>query len=153
MTPPEWFIRELKLIDPLYFVWWNDEYEYWEIKVKKEFVRRADSLSTPTMQVIVRAKNPTIDVVHSLDQRCLHNLRRRKFLDDQDARADPDRDPYLDRLIDRNKEAKRKKILLGREMVAEGLIKQQRMKTTADFDLGISYMRREAAVQAQETNP
>ena len=149
MTPPEWFLRELKLIDPKYFAWWNDAYGYWEIKVKKEFERKVEELSTPTMQVVVRAKNPTIDIVNDLDQRCLHALRRRKFMDEQDARVDPNRDPFLDRLIDRNKEAKAKRRKLGHEMIAEGLLKNERRQTTMDFDLGISYQRREQP-QAQQ---
>ena len=32
MIAPEWFLRELKIIDDTYFPAWNEKAGYWEIK-------------------------------------------------------------------------------------------------------------------------
>lgn len=134
MTVPEWFKKELALIDPLLFAWWNPMYDYWEIKVDTTDIAGRKIEINPEKQVQIRNKYPTIDVAHVLDQRVLHDLRKRRF----DRLADPSRDGsgFLKFIRERQKEAREKKRKLAMEMIAEGLVKMDRAENTKTFIMG-----------------
>ncbi len=36
MNPPSWFLRELEILDPTYFLVYNEEYLYWEVMKEME---------------------------------------------------------------------------------------------------------------------
>lgn len=116
------FKRDLKVLDPSYFVRYNDEYQYYEIK-KKMSVKRTDKENG----IRVRIKDPTVAIFHHLNDSAIQNMNKRKFLGRK-----YDGEKYLKWIKDRNKESKAKGKALAREMVAEGFMeeyKHQRKKT------------------------
>lgn len=129
MRAPDWFVKELKLIMPELYPLWNEEFGYWEIKVRRTFERTIGTEVNArgiTVQTRVRAENPTVDVVQTLDQRCLAELRFRKYEGERTDRADPNRDVFLDELVERNRAAKAKKQQIAREMIAEGVTRMDK---------------------------
>jgi hypothetical protein len=114
---PDFFVRDLEIIDPTYFVKYNQLYNYFEIKKEMEVERKDKERG-----IRVRIKNPTVAVFRSLNEAALNNLRKRKYEGLKYARKH-DSDEYLNDIIRSNKEAKKKKEQIALEMVAEGMIK------------------------------
>jgi len=110
MRLPKWFERELEIIDSTYYVVFNREYQYYEIKKEMNVIKDGEL-------VIVK---PTLAVFRRLNDRALENLRERKHTGRKYAR-----DPmlYLKYLNNLNKEAKAKKKELAMEIMAEGYIR------------------------------
>lgn len=107
MRPPDWFTKELKIIDDTYYVVFNRKYEYYEIKKEMNVVRNGEL-------VVVK---PTLAVFHRLNERALDNLRQRKLMG---LKYSGDPKKYLNYLNELNKEAKKKKQQLAIETMAHG---------------------------------
>jgi len=110
LRPLKWFTRELEIIDPTYFVVFNKNYQYYEIKKEMNVIRDGEL-------VVVR---PTLAVFKRLNDRALNNLRERKYVGRKYSR-----DPmlYLKYLNSLNEEAKKKKKELAIETMAEGYMR------------------------------
>lgn len=114
-SPPKWFVDELQIIDPTYFVVANEDYQYYEIK-KKMDIDRVDKENGKH----VRVHNPTVAVFHTLNDDALLSIRRRKYIGlqyRQDTMA------YLKDIQKQNREAKAKAKQIAREMMAEGYMR------------------------------
>lgn len=81
---PTWFERDLALIDPEYFVVYNDHYDYFEIKRKMSFSRKVEIPGSATADgrvlrkdqlLKVAMRNPTVAVFKILNDAALLNLR------------------------------------------------------------------------------
>ena len=107
MRPPNWFTKELKIIDDTYYVVFNKRYEYYEIKKEMNVIKDG-------RLVVVK---PTLAVFRRLNDRALNNLRERKYTGRKFS-ADPMK--YLSYLNSLNKEAKAKKRELALEMMSHG---------------------------------
>lgn len=110
MRPPSWFERELQIIDDTYFVVFNKEYEYYEIKKQMNVVKDG-------RLVVVK---PTLAVFRRLNDGALNNLRERKYVGRKYA---GDSEKYLNYLNSLNEEAKKKKQQLAIETMAEGYMR------------------------------
>ena len=110
MRPPDWFTKDLKIIDPTYYVVFNRKYEYYEIKKQMNIVRNGEL-------VVVK---PTLAVFHKLNERALDNLRQRKHMG---LKYGGDPMKYLNYLNELNKEAKKKKQQFAIETMAEGYMR------------------------------
>lgn len=104
------FKRDLKVLDPSYFVKYNDEYRYYEIKRKMD-VKRTDKENG----IKVKIKDPTVAIFHHLNDSAIQNMQKRKFLGRQ-----YDGDKYLQWIKNRNKEARVKRKIVAQEMQVEG---------------------------------
>ena len=125
MIVPNWFSRELKIIDPLYFVEWNTHYEYWEIK-RKMTERYVDVRKG----IAIKFVNPTVGVFRYLNDTALNNLRERKYL----SRRYPGT-KYVDWLLSQAKDAKEKKRELALEMTTEGFMRIMNYGKSKMFDM------------------
>ena len=142
---PKWFVQELKLIDPHLFVVFNQEDRYYEVKTNMEFNRVVDipglvtkskadgNILNPDQLLKISMKNPTIAVFRELDSRALEELRFRRWKFLQKFRKPSD---DIKEIIERNREAKKKKAELSAEMMAEGFMKMDKMEKSKMFDLG-----------------
>lgn len=110
MVIPSWFEKELKIIDPTYFVVFNKTFEYYEIKKQMNVVKDGRLVVT----------RPTLAVFRKLNERALTNLRERKFVG---RKYSQDPMKYLKYLNSLNVEAKKKKRALALEMMAEGYVR------------------------------
>jgi hypothetical protein len=136
MKAPAWFEKELKMIDPRYFLYWNEYYGYWEIKCRMIFDRTVEigvdgawsdgtNHGITEKQVIrSRAENPTIAIHHVLNDGALIALRRRKYLR---LKYKHDEDE-LKEIEEMNREATEKASRMGVEMIADGLIKMDKLE-------------------------
>lgn len=135
MIAEKWFLKELQMIDSRYFVVWNEMYGYWEIKVRLDCDRKTETVSKEEMDVPgviknaqeamrVFAKNPTIAVELRLDDAALNDLRRRKYLRTKYVHNE---DEIRD-IAYRNKQAEEKASRLGIELIADGLIKLDKIE-------------------------
>jgi hypothetical protein len=118
------FKRDLKVLDPSYFVRYNSEFQYYEIK-KKMDVKRTDKDNG----IKVRIKDPTVATFRHLNDSAIQNMNKRKYLGRK-----YEGDKYLEWIKNTNKEARAKGKTLAREMVAEGFMeeyKHQRKKTVS----------------------
>jgi len=91
MTAPDWFLRELKLIDEKYFCFWDDKKNRWMIRNWKERVDIGKEKNL-TYKEILQRSNLVLKVAKydeegirelgymPLDQRALTILKRRKWL-------------------------------------------------------------------------
>ena len=117
------FKRDLKVLDPSYFVRYNNEYQYYEIK-KKMDVKRTDK----DKGIKVRIKDPTVAVFHHLNDSAIQNMQERKFLGRK-----YDGEKYLNWIKSRNKESRAKKKQIAREMVAEGFMEEHKFQRKKSF--------------------
>lgn len=117
MKAPEWFLKQLKDLGEYYLVW-NEQNLYWEVKHSLTFVRWRDRLGE-FQQVTV---NPTVAVFKTLNDAAMDELkRRRKVAEEWDYTSDPRR--YWEHLKKQERESRRKAKQMGREQMAEGLMK------------------------------
>lgn len=116
---PRWFDKELLIIDPRYYVVRNDGLNIFEIKVRMDFARKMDPGH------FIRMHNPTIAVFERLNDDALNDLRRRKWIA---AHRHGGPEAELKEIIARNKEAKRKKIEMGHDQIAEGFMENYKYK-------------------------
>jgi hypothetical protein len=133
---PRWFERELSFIDPRYFVVFNEEYRYYEVKVRMNFSRKVEipgsvtsdgrnRVITKSVSLAMRVKNPTVAVFDHPADTVLDDLRRRRRIA---ANRPGGEDAELREIIARNKKAKKKKIELGQEQMAEGFMEDYKYK-------------------------
>jgi len=127
---PNWFLKELEIIDSTYFVKWNNTWEYFTIH-KKMNINRIDKLTG----ICVNIKNPIVATFKHLNHESLNNLRKRKRIGEKFCKP---HDPYayLNFIVQQNKDGKEKAKQLAREMIYEGFKKIYRHLTTKQFDLG-----------------
>lgn len=107
---PRWFERELKLLDPKYFVVYNDHYDYFEIKHTVRMIRHGKELIS----------KPNLATFKVLNDAAMTNLRYRKHLG---LKFQGDTDKYLNWIRSMNKESKAKSRQLGLEMMTEGYMR------------------------------
>lgn len=117
MDAPKWFLRELKLIDPRYFPFFNEEYDYWEIRHHVVY-----SVTDDAGRIERREMDPTLAVFKHLNDAALDDLRRRKRIGEKFARIDQKlaNKAYLKWINDMSKESAKKGRELGIEMQAKG---------------------------------
>lgn len=125
-TIPRWFEKDLAIIDPSYYVFYNDLYDYFEIKRRMDVSRKVAITEEKLRHV--RVHNPTVAVFKILNDAALLDLRKRKYIGLKFHRAYKD-DAYLDWLVAQNREAKKKKQELAHEMMAEGFMEMHRLQT------------------------
>ncbi len=133
---PTWFERDLALIDPEYFVVYNDHYDYFEIKRKMSFSRKVEIPGSATADgrvlrkdqlLKVAMRNPTVAVFKILNDAALLNLRERKYIGRKFHRAFNET-AFLDWIVRQNRDAKEKKEQLAAEMIAEGFMEMHRLE-------------------------
>jgi len=147
MNAPEWFLKELEMIDPRYFVAWNEPYRYWEIKLRLKFDRKIEveggavsdgthHMLTEDQVIRYRVENPTIAIEPYLNDLALNNLRRRKYLRLK-YKGDFDE---LNEIAENNRQAEEKAHQLGIELIAEGLMKMDKIgnKRSQVYDTSVS---------------
>lgn len=134
-TPPAWFVKELAVVDSTYFLWFNEEYDYWEVKKKMDFNRKIDEDVAKNIQLRARAKNPTVAVFRRLNDDAILEMRKRKYLGLKHHRAYRD-DDYINWIISQNREAKAKKKELADEMIADGAMRWHKARTSHRVDYG-----------------
>lgn len=115
MTVPTWFTKDLELIDPTYFVFPNEEYQYFEIR-KRMDIDRKDKINKKSVHI----KDPTVAVFKSLNDDALISLRRRKYIG---LKYKQDTLGYLRDIKRQNKEAQQKAIEIAREQMTEGFMR------------------------------
>jgi hypothetical protein len=147
MYVPKWFLRELKIIDPTYFVTWNDEYQYFEIRKKmnmekivevpgKEILSGEELHGLRRPQLLkITMRNPTVAVFKILNDQALIDMRKRKYIG---LKFQRNNDPlaYLKWIMAQNKEAKAKKEEIAHEMITDGIMKMHKLETSKTFDMG-----------------
>ena len=114
--PPKWFLRELKIIDPKYFVAYNRRYDYFEIRWKVHFYKEVKG------KYVEHRSQPTLATFRHLNDAALTNLRERKKLGEQFERKH-DSNKYLQWIQELNREAKAKKQELALETITEGFMR------------------------------
>jgi len=124
-TVPNWFKKDLKIIDPNYRAIYNPEYDLFEIKNRIE-IRKAN---VPKWLVF------NLAVFKELNEEALTNLRYRKYL----GRKYSKKGEYLKWIQSMNSEAKLKRRQLALERMAEGFIKIQNFGKKKYFDFGGHY--------------
>lgn len=116
MKAPNWFLRQLEIIDKSYFLEWNDLYAYWEVK-KKMDICRTDKITGKITQI----KDPTVAVFTRLNDQALLSMRRRKY---NALRYVPgDMGSYLEAIKRANRIAQKKIKDIALERMAEGFMK------------------------------
>jgi len=107
---PDWFVRELKVLDDSYFVEYDSKYGYYVIKKKLNKLERG----------YINEVEIWLATFPRLNDRAMANLRYRKWMG---RKFEGDMKKYIRYLKGLNKEAKQKAKELGYEMMAEGLMK------------------------------
>jgi hypothetical protein len=144
-TPPAWFVKELAVVDPTYFLYYNEQYSYWEIKKRMDFNRKIDENVAKNRELRARAKNPTVAVFSRLNDDAILDLRKRKYMGLKHHRANRE-DDYLNWIISQNREAKAKKRQIALEMMAEGAMRAYKYMNSHQVDLGGSNDSRRASI-------
>lgn len=75
MLIPEWFAKELAIVDDAYYVFPNENYQYFEIKRRMDIDRKDKENGKR-----VRIKDPTVAVFKSLNDDALLSIRKRKYI-------------------------------------------------------------------------
>jgi hypothetical protein len=115
VSPPAWFLRELKTVDPNYYVVANEEARVYRIMMNSDVV-----VESP-MRGAFRITGPkTVDVFQHLNADALMHLRYRKWLGRQ-MKIIENPQNELAFLMAQEKAAKAKEMNLAHEMMAEGL--------------------------------
>lgn len=127
---PTFFLRELKIIDPTYYVVYNPEIRTFDIMQDiKELVRRKDGSYTwaKTSLLLAFFKHP--------NDQALTELRRRKRLGiNLNLIEHPRRyETWVKRI---NAENRAKKSIIGVEMIAEGYRRIHKHRTSKTVDYG-----------------
>ena len=107
---PNWFKRELKILDPKYYVVYNDHYNYFEIKHTVRIIRHGREFIS----------RPNLAVFKVLNDAAMTNLRKRKYVG---RKFQGDTKKYLNWIRRNNEEAKEKKRQIGLEMMTEGYMR------------------------------
>lgn len=71
---PQWFLKELLLIDSTYFVKWDTHFNSYYSVHKRMNINRLDK----DTGVIINIKNPVVATFKHLNHSALDNLRKRK---------------------------------------------------------------------------
>jgi hypothetical protein len=123
VTVPNWFARELSLIDERYYVTWDDDNGYYRIQLD---VYQLVNIG----KEIVRINHPlTRAVFDDFDRRVLDDMQKRKWIN----RHFRTNDRYYKWLKAQEEERKAKEHENATDMMAEGIIKMDRMENTKTF--------------------
>ncbi|MCK4829685.1 hypothetical protein KA005_78905 [bacterium] len=127
----QWFLKELLVIDPTYFVKWDKHFNSYYSVHKRMNINRIDK----DTGICINIKNPVVATFKHLNHSALDNLRKRKQMG---AKFCKPHDPlaYLKFIVKQNQEGKRKAKQLAREMVTEGFMKIHKLQTSKQFDMG-----------------
>lgn len=115
MLIPEWFAKELAIVDDAYYVFPNENYQYFEIKRRMDIDRKDKENGKR-----VRIKDPTVAVFKSLNDDALLSIRKRKYIGLQYRQNMLE---YMKDIQRQNREAKAKAIEIAREQIAEGFMR------------------------------
>jgi hypothetical protein len=131
-TPPEWFLKEIVMIDPTYYVVYNDEFDYYQ--VMKE-IRVFDV--GPDGKMEKQDRTSALATFRYANDRALDDLRRRKKFSLQFNRAstEDDDNAYLNWIAEQNRENNAKAREYSIEMRAEGYMKMHKARTSATFNM------------------
>jgi len=109
---PAWFLRDLKTIDPSYFVDWNKHYRYYEIRKKMhQEIRDKKTGKTAVFH------NPVVATFFSLVPDSITNMKERKYMGRVRNGI-----KHLNWIISQNKIEKEKRKVINRKLLAEALI-------------------------------
>jgi len=120
---PQWFEKDLKIVDPTYYAIWNKYCNAFEIKKKLNLIDKDGYF---------HVLNPTVAVFKHLNDSALTEMRRRKWI----ANKFDDPKKHLKYLETQQKEAKEKKKELARQMITDGFYKIGTWGQKQIFDLG-----------------
>lgn len=126
MIPPNWFLKDLEIIDKSYFPAWNEKMGYWEIKKKMHEYHLFKGF-------MMEIKDPTIGVFKELNNNALDNIRQRRIL----SLKYPGKS-YYNWILDQAKESREKKSALAVEMATEGMMKILNLGKSKQFDMKVS---------------
>ena len=120
---PKWFLRDLEIIDPTYYLEWSWHSFGWYIRRRFQIMKKGVFVNNPRIG-FYRQWEP--------DGRILEDLRFRK---QEGLRLNLDRNPnkYLKEIVGRNKEAKRKAREANFEFMTDGLMFGHRLATRKTF--------------------
>lgn len=113
---PKWWADELALIDPTYFLVYNQEYDYFTVTKKVRYLYEQNGEYGKVERDIPLA------TFRNLNDAALNNLRERKAVGRKFER-ESNPTAYLDWIKGEGREARKKARELALEMQAEGLIK------------------------------
>jgi hypothetical protein len=137
MNVPRWFEKELKVINPNYYVTRNNAWRnggIWEIRLKKDF-ERSEIVQGKEIQdfeevIQLHAKNPVMAVFEKLDNLALHELRRRRYLQLKYGSTE------IEEIEKRSQQVKEAAGRLSTEMITDGFMKVHRQQMTHQVDMG-----------------
>jgi len=109
---PAWFLRDLKVIDPSYFVDWNQHYEYFEIKRKMH--QEVKDKHTGKRAVF---HDPVVATHFTLTPKAIESMKKRQYLGRMHSGT-----KYLNWIVSQNKIEKEKRKLVNRILLAEAMI-------------------------------
>lgn len=114
VSPPAWFLRELKTVDPTYYVRTKEDTQVYEI------VKDADILVESPMRGAFRITGPkVVDVFRYLNDEALTHLRHRKYLGRRmNILESPQKEFSF--LMAQEKAAKQKEMNIAYDMMTEG---------------------------------
>ena len=139
MVVPEWFKKELEVIDPRYFVVYNPDYNYFQVRHRFEYVVVTNG------GLNKREGEAALATYTHLNDSAITDMRRRKQIGLKFQRTyNPN--AYLQWIKAMNREAQQKAHRLALEMAAEGFMKIYQSQTTQAFDIGASYEKAKEAV-------
>lgn len=119
MYIPEWFKRDLKNLDPTYFIAYNDHYNYFEIKKRFHYYVK-DSWG----RIEERLETPNLATFKHLNEDAMTNLRKRKRMGEK---FEGDTAKYIRYIQSLHRESKKKARQLRLEMMAEAFIRMYNM--------------------------
>jgi len=123
---PKWFRRELKVLDPTYFIGYDKAINMFHILKVIEYDQQVDGKSVHTKETQIRA---TFD---ELDQAAMNSLKKRKRMGDE-WMARGDRFAYWKMLKAKEKARKDKEGEEAVDIISEGLMKGYDLKTKKKF--------------------
>lgn len=128
MFVPEWFKKELEVIDPRYFVIYNDKFDYYQVKHRFEYVVVVDG------RLNKREGEAALATYTHLNDSAVTDMRRRKQIGLKFQRTyNPN--AYLQWIKAMNREANQKAHRLALEMTAEGLMKIYNFDRVKQYDM------------------
>ena len=120
---PEWWMRELKDIDPTYYPVYNQEYDYFSIMKKIVYLREENGKLERT-----EVETP-LATFRYLNDSALANLRKRKAIG-REFERESNPDAYINWVMSEALAAKRQAKELALDMKAEGYMRMHRYLTT-----------------------
>lgn len=127
MHVPAWFKKELRWLDPTYYITLDESCGDYEIRKDVTF-----AIPGPEGKTKWFTESKILALFKKLDDSAMADLRFRKWLGRRYEVPNKSKQ-WLEMIIKRDKEMKAKKKAEAQEMIAEGLMKMHRMETTKTF--------------------